>query len=104
MAIAAALKPTSLSIIIPAYNERERLPATLERINGYMQSAGWENWEILVVDDGSSDGTSEIAEAAHDENACVRVLHNPGNRGYVFAVRNVMLDSKLDWRLLTDAD
>ena len=104
MALDAALKPTSLSIIIPAYNERERLPATLERIIGYMQAAGWEQWEIIVVDDGSSDGTSEIAEAAHDVNACVRVLHNPGNRGKGYAVRHGMLASRMDWRLLTDAD
>ncbi len=104
MALGGALRPTSLSIIIPAYNERTRLPATLDRVIGYMSGAGWDQWEIIVVDDGSSDGTAEVAAAAHQTNAHVRVLRNPGNRGKGYAVRHGMLDSKMDWRLLTDAD
>jgi glycosyltransferase involved in cell wall biosynthesis len=99
-----ALRPTSLSIIIPAYNECSRLPGSLERVMDYMKGAGWEQWEIIVVDDGSTDGTGEVAEAAHQANARVRVLRNPGNRGKGYAVRHGMLDSKMDWRLLTDAD
>ncbi len=98
------MKPSSLSIVIPAYNERTRLPATLDRVIGYMSAGVWKHWEIIVVDDGSSDGTAEVAEAAHDANASVRVLRNPGNRGKGYAVRNGMLASKMDWRLLTDAD
>jgi len=80
------------------------LPGTLDRIIEYMQTAGWGQWEIVVVDDGSSDGTPEVAEAAHQVHACVRVLRNPGNRGKGYAVRHGMLDSQMDWRLLTDAD
>ena len=98
------MRPSSLSIIIPAYNERSRLPATLDRVIDYMKTAGWERWEIIVVDDGSSDGTAEAAEAAHETNARVRVLRNPGNRGKGYAVRHGMLDSGMEWRLLTDAD
>ena len=98
------LTPTSLSIIIPAYNEQARLPGTLDRIIEYMQTAGWERWEIIVVDDGSTDGTAVTAEAAHCANAQVRVLRNPGNRGKGYAVRHGILDSKMEWRLLTDAD
>ena len=93
MMTAGPLRPTSLTIIIPAYNERSRLPGTLDRIIEYMQTAGWDQWEIVVVDDGSSDGTAQAAEAAHDVNACVRVLRNPGNRGKGYAVRHGMLDS-----------
>ncbi len=69
-----------------------------------MQTAGWHPWEIVVVDDGSNDGTAEVAESARDANACVRVLRNPGNRGKGFAVRHGMLDTTMEWRLLTDAD
>jgi dolichyl-phosphate beta-glucosyltransferase len=98
------LKPTSLTIIIPAYNEQSRLPGTLDRIIEYMQTAGWERWEIVVVDDGSTDDTAAVAEAAHRANACVRVLRNPGNRGKGYAVRHGMLDSEMEWRLLSDAD
>ena len=69
-----------------------------------MRTTSWEQWEIVVVDDGSSDGTAEVVEAVQSVNPCVRVLRNPGNRGKGYAVRHGMLDSKLDWRLLTDAD
>jgi dolichyl-phosphate beta-glucosyltransferase len=104
MPLDGTLRPSSLSIIIPAYNERTRLPATLDRVIDYMNGTNWNEWEIIVVDDGSSDGTAETAEAAHEANARVRVLRNPGNRGKGYAVRHGMLDSKMDWRLLTDAD
>jgi dolichyl-phosphate beta-glucosyltransferase len=104
MPLDSTLRPTSLSIIIPAYNERTRLPGTLERVIDYMKNAGWGEWEIIVVDDGSSDGTAEAAETAHDANAKVRVVRNSGNRGKGYAVRNGMLNSTMEWRLLTDAD
>jgi dolichyl-phosphate beta-glucosyltransferase len=89
----------SVSIIIPAYNEEKRLPATLERIRKYLCAAPWEFAEIVVVDDGSRDATREIAEKAG-----ARVLANPGNRGKGYSVRHGMLEAKADWALLTDAD
>jgi dolichyl-phosphate beta-glucosyltransferase len=89
----------SVSIIIPAYNEEKRLPATLERIHKYLCANPWEFSEIVVVDDGSRDATREIAERAG-----ARVLSNPGNRGKGYSVRHGMLSSRADWALLTDAD
>jgi len=59
------------------------------------------SFEIVVVDDGSSDRTVEVAESAGPE---VRVLKNPGNRGKGFSVRNGMLNAKGEWRLMSDAD
>jgi len=49
----------SLSVIIPAFNEVRRLPATLERLITFLEASGWD-WEIRVVDDGSTDGTAQI--------------------------------------------
>jgi glycosyltransferase involved in cell wall biosynthesis len=89
----------SVSIIIPAYNEEKRLPATLENIRGYLSAAPWEFAEIVVVDDGSRDATREIAEKAG-----VRVLVNPSNRGKGYSVRHGMLGAEGEWALLTDAD
>jgi dolichyl-phosphate beta-glucosyltransferase len=89
----------SVSIIIPAYNEENRLPATLGRIAKYLSSGIWEASEILVVDDGSRDATPQIAEAAG-----ARVLANRHNRGKGYSVRHGMLNAKSDWALLTDAD
>ena len=89
----------SLSIIIPAYNEEKRLPATLARVREYLAASNWEFTEILVVDDGSRDGTCKAAEAAG-----VRVLRNPGNRGKGYSVRHGMLQAKGEWALFSDAD
>jgi dolichyl-phosphate beta-glucosyltransferase len=89
----------SLSIIIPAYNEEKRLPGTLQKIRAYLAAVQWEFAEIIVVDDGSRDGTLEIAQRAG-----VRVLVNPGNRGKGYSVRHGILEGEGEWALLTDAD
>jgi dolichyl-phosphate beta-glucosyltransferase len=89
----------SISIIIPAYNEEKRLPATLDRVRDYLCRQEWEFWEIIVVDDGSKDATSDVARRAK-----ARVLANPGNRGKGYAVRHGMLEAKGEWALFSDAD
>jgi dolichyl-phosphate beta-glucosyltransferase len=89
----------SISIIIPAYNEEKRLPATLTKVKAYLAATSWEFTEIVVVDDGSRDGTAEVARAAG-----VRVLQNPGNRGKGYSVRHGMLKAQGDWLLFSDAD
>ncbi len=94
----------SVSIIIPAYNEEKRLPATLERISSYLARASWEFCEVLVVDDGSTDNTVAVAERAGKCMSAIRVLRNPGNRGKGYSVRHGMTEAKGEWRLFTDAD
>lgn len=94
----------SLSIIIPAYNEETRLPATLDRILEYLRGQEWAFIEVLVVDDGSKDGTAEIARQYRSRAAAVQLVSNPGNRGKGYAVRNGMLKAKGVWRLFTDSD
>jgi len=94
----------SISIIIPAYNEEKRLPATLARVVDYLGSGGFDFAEILVVDDGSRDGTVALATELARRNPIVRVLQNPGNRGKGYSVRHGMLEAKGEWALFTDAD
>jgi glycosyltransferase involved in cell wall biosynthesis len=89
----------SLSIIIPAYNEAKRLPASLVKVRAYLDAAPWEFAEVLVVDDGSTDGTARVAR-----DAGVRVLANPGNRGKGYSVKHGILEAKGEWALFTDAD
>jgi dolichyl-phosphate beta-glucosyltransferase len=91
----------TLSIVIPAYNEEQRLPATLDRITAYIGNSPIPVAEILVVDDGSRDGTAALVE---QRKGIVRLVSNPGNRGKGYAVRNGMLAAKGDWILSTDAD
>jgi glycosyltransferase involved in cell wall biosynthesis len=89
----------SISIIIPAYNEEKRLPATLRTVRAWLEATSWEFAEIVVVDDGSRDATVELAR-----NSGARVLLNPGNRGKGYTVRHGMLEARGDWALFTDAD
>ncbi len=89
----------SISIIIPAYNEQKRLPATLARILDYLHRSEWEFAEVVVVDDGSRDHTRDVAHRAG-----VRVVANPGNRGKGYTVRHGILEAQGDWVLFSDAD
>ncbi len=94
----------SISIIIPAYNEERRLPATLRQVAGYLRRGDWAFAEIVVVDDGSADGTARAAEQIRAGFPDLRVLRNPGNRGKGYAVRRGILECAGDWALFTDAD
>lgn len=88
-----------LSIIIPAYNEEQRLGVTLERISQYMREQAY-NTEIIVVDDGSRDNTIDIAHRFSH----VRVIAQERNRGKGAAVRRGMLEARGTFRLFSDAD
>jgi dolichyl-phosphate beta-glucosyltransferase len=90
----------ALSVVIPAYNEALRLPVTLRKLRAHLAARGVAH-EIVVVDDGSTDGTSEVARAA---DAAVRVLRHVPNRGKGCAVRRGMLAAAGERRLMTDAD
>lgn len=95
----------SVSIIIPAYNEEARLPATLSATADYFTGRG-EPFDILVVDDGSRDGTGQaVADFARAHpNIPTQCLDYGGNRGKGHAVRYGMLRARGDARLFCDAD
>jgi len=89
-----------LSVVIPAYDEAERLPRTLAQVAACL--ARWGHpYEIVVVDDGSRDGT---AERGREAGALVTVLRNDTNRGKGHAVRRGVLASRGSRILMTDAD
>lgn len=94
----------SLSIVIPAYNEEARLPATLDRILEWSASEPLTFREILIVDDGSRDGTAALVDRYSERDPSVRLLRNPGNRGKGYSVRHGMLAARGDWVLFSDAD
>jgi dolichyl-phosphate beta-glucosyltransferase len=94
----------SISIVVPAFNEQARLPQTIRRIQSYLAQSDWTFNEILIVDDGSTDGTAEAASVFAEGNPNVRILRNPGNRGKGYSVRHGMMEARGEWRLFTDAD
>jgi dolichyl-phosphate beta-glucosyltransferase len=87
-----------ISLVIPAYNEEGRLPATLASATAFFVGRG--SFEIVVVDDGSSDGTV----AACRNFPGVRVIESRPNRGKGHAVRLGMLAARGDVRVMCDAD
>jgi dolichyl-phosphate beta-glucosyltransferase len=95
-----------LSVVIPAFNEGQRLPHTLDRIGAYLgEHPDWQPAEIIVVDDGSSDETAASAEAAaFPPGVTLRVVRHTVNRGKGAAVRTGFSHTAGQWVLLTDAD
>jgi len=94
----------SLSIVIPAYNEEQRLPATLEKVFAYLRGKPFDPIEVLVVDDGSGDQTAGVVRRIAAQQPQLRLLSNPGNRGKGYSVRHGMLEAKGEWVLFSDAD
>lgn len=93
------LKP-DISLIIPAYNEAERIGKSLLSAKDYL-AENFETYEIVVVDDGSSDGTPNLARKFGDS---VKVFQLERNSGKGAAVRKGMLESEGLVRVFTDAD
>lgn len=91
------------SIVIPAYNESERVTSTLDKILAHIAERGWDA-EVIVVNDGSRDNTAEIIREYGARHPIVRLLENPGNRGKGYSVRNGMLDARGEVLLFSDAD
>lgn len=92
-----------LSVVIPAYNEESRIGKTLRMIHTYLQQQPY-TAEILVVDDGSQDGTPSTVGAFDVGPPAVRLLHNERNRGKGYSVRRGFLYAKGDYLLFSDAD
>ena len=83
------------SIVIPAYNEGERLAPTLEKVLAYVHQQGWDA-EVIVVNDGSRDNTAAIVREFATKDPLLRLVENPGNSGKGYAVRNGMLSARND--------
>lgn len=91
-----------LSIIIPAYNEAKRLPNTLEQVFAFLVTQPY-SYEVLVVENGSTDNTYELAKEYIKKYPALQVLHEE-NRGKGNAVRHGMVQARGEYRFICDAD
>jgi dolichyl-phosphate beta-glucosyltransferase len=92
-----------LSIVIPCYNEEQRLPRTIEQIEQYLAVRGT-SYELILVDDGSADGTRKIMDAAAERNRSIRLEALPHNRGKGRALAEGVAAARGAEILVTDAD
>lgn len=92
-----------LSVVIPAYNEGERIERTIKSIDEYLSRQNYE-YEILVVSDGSNDNTVDLVYGLESSVRGLRLIDNKENHGKGYVVKQGMLEAKGELRLFTDAD
>ncbi|HEV8523634.1 MAG TPA: glycosyltransferase, partial [Terriglobales bacterium] len=91
------------SIVIPVYNESQRIGATLEKVLAHIAERQW-TAEVIVVNDGSRDDTAEVVRRFVRQTPMVRLVENPGNRGKGYSVRHGMMEARGDVQMFSDAD
>ncbi len=92
-----------LSVIIPAYNEEKRISRSVSLLKEYLNSLDL-YYEIIIVDDGSKDATSEIVKKLALTEPAIKLIRNAVNTGKGFAVKHGMEEATGAWRIFTDAD
>ncbi len=91
-----------LAIVVPAFNEESRIGGSLDRLREFLLEFE-RSWEIVVVDDGSSDRTAEIVEEHSRLDGRIKLI-KAAHGGKGAAVRRGMLEAEAEWRFLSDAD
>jgi len=94
----------AFSVIIPAYNEAQRLPPFLARVRAYLDERYSSSYEVVVVDDGSRDGMADVLRRLRADWPGLVVIEHPTNRGKGAAVRTGMLAARGERLLFADAD
>jgi len=93
----------ALSIVIPAYNEAERISPTLDRVLEWLDEEG-RSAEVVVVDDGSKDDTCGVVRARAASDDRLRLVENGANRGKGYSVAHGVREARGAWILFSDAD
>lgn len=97
------MRKLSLSVFFPCYNEELNVERTTRAALAALPAVS-DDFEIIIVDDGSRDRTGEIADRLAGEHQCVRVVHNRPNRGYGGALQAGFRAATKEWVFYTDGD
>src|SRR5207245_11741497 len=92
----------AVTICVPAYNEVASLEGTISEV--VAATARCSDYEIIVVDDGSTDGTGELADTLAARNARVRVLHHPTNLGFAAGYRRALAEARMPYFTFVPGD
>ncbi len=93
-----------ISLFLPAYNEQENVAFMVDGARRVLSDISGDSWEVLVVNDGSTDGTREEVLAMSRRDPRIRLLDHPGNLGFGSAVRTGIENSRYPWIFYTDCD
>jgi glycosyltransferase involved in cell wall biosynthesis len=94
---------SSLSIFFPCYNEKDSIRAMTEKVLS-IASGICSDFEVILVDDGSTDGTAELADQLAEQYPAVRIIHHPNNQGYGAALQSGFRAATKDFVFYTDGD
>lgn len=94
---------SELSVFFPAYNEEENIEETVRSAKKILNDVAQE-WEILIINDGSTDKTGKIAQSLAREDKRIRVITHSPNRGYGGALKSGFSNSRFPWVCFTDSD
>lgn len=92
-----------VSLIIPAYNEEKRISSTLDAVSGFMREH-FDNYEIIVIDDGSTDKTTDLVSEHIKKDENIKLIPLRKNKGKGYAVKTGVRNSTGDYIFFTDAD
>lgn len=95
---------TSLSVFFPVYNEAEGLAALVERSLGVLDGFDGLDYELILIDDGSTDKSAAIADGLVHQYPRVQVVHHPSNQGYGAALVSGFAAASKEWLFYTDGD
>ncbi len=99
-----AMAVDSLSVFMPAYNEEKNISKTLEQVLEVLKSLNLKNYEVIVVNDGSKDGTAQVVEGWEKKNSHVKLVNHDKNKGYGEAVKTGFYAAKYDYLVFIDSD
>ncbi|MBI4215557.1 MAG: glycosyltransferase [Parcubacteria group bacterium] len=94
----------TLSVFFPAYNEEDNIANTVSQAIEVLKTLKLDDYEVIVVDDGSADNTAAIVQTLAAKNSKVRLIRHPTNRGYGGALKTGFSSAKFDWIAFTDSD
>ncbi len=94
----------SISFVLPAYNEEENIERAATAIVEVAETLGLDDYEVIIVNDGSSDGTGDIIDGLAASNPHVRPVHQPRNLGYADALKTGFASARMGLVFYTDSD
>lgn len=94
----------SVSVVMPIYNEADLLQPAVAKVSEYLAVRPEWEFEILIVESGSTDGSDQIADEIAASNASVRVIHEGAKRGFGSGLRLGYAQARMDWLWLVTAD